>query len=63
MFTLVWTPRFTRAAKRFTKRRPEPNTRLARVLRDLELDPFFPHLRLHALRGGLAGSHRRPPDP
>lgn len=57
MFELVWSPRFTRAVKQFSKRHPELNSRFARVLRDLERDPLQPHLRLHPLRGDLAGLH------
>lgn len=57
MFTLVWSPRFTRAAKQFSKRHPELNSRLTRILRDLERDPFQPHLRLHPLHGNLNGLH------
>ena len=57
MYTLVWPPRFTRAAKRFAQQHPELKARLARVLRDLERDPFSPQLRLHRLHGELAGTH------
>jgi mRNA-degrading endonuclease YafQ of YafQ-DinJ toxin-antitoxin module len=32
-------------------------TRLDRVLRDLEIDPFQPRLALHPLHGHLAGLH------
>jgi addiction module RelE/StbE family toxin len=55
MYTLVWTPAFTRAAARFARQHPELRTRLAAVLRDLESDPFQPHLRYHRLSGELKG--------
>lgn len=55
MYTLVWTPRFTRAARQFGKRHPELRSKLAMVLRDLQQDPFQQHLKLHNLGGRLAG--------
>ena len=55
MYSLVWTPRFTRAAERFAKRHPELRPRFAAVLRDLEQDPFQPHLRFHSLSGRYEG--------
>lgn len=54
---LVWTARFTRSAARFSRAHPELRRRLAQTLRDLEADPFQPHLRLHRLRGPLQGLH------
>lgn len=55
MYTLVWTARFERSAERFIRRHPQLRARLAAVLRDLEQDPFQPHLRLHELGGKLKG--------
>ncbi len=55
MFTLVWTPRFTRTAEKFVKRPPELRAKFAGVLRDLEHDPFQPHLKFHCLGGKLQG--------
>ncbi len=49
MYTLVWSPRFTRAAKKFTQRHSELRTKFADILRDLENDPFQPHLKYHHL--------------
>lgn len=57
MYRLVSTSRFDRRSTRFRRAHPELRSRLARVLRALEADPFQPHLRLHALRGGLAGAY------
>ena len=54
-FTLVWTAHFARTAKKFAQGNPGLKTRFARVLRDLERDPFAPHLKLHHLKGALAG--------
>jgi addiction module RelE/StbE family toxin len=51
MYTLVWTPHFTRAAEKFVKRHPELKKKFAGILRDLERDPFQPHLEYHHLGG------------
>ena len=55
MFTLVWTAHFIRSAEKFKKRHPDLKTKLAGVLRDLERDPFQPHLKYHHLGGNLKG--------
>ena len=55
MFTLVWTPHFTRAAKKFIKSHPELKKKIAGILRDLETDPFQPHLEYHKLAGKYKG--------
>ncbi len=55
MFTLVWTVHFIRSAEKFEKRHPELKTKLAGILRDLEKDPFQPHLYYHHLGGKLEG--------
>jgi mRNA-degrading endonuclease YafQ of YafQ-DinJ toxin-antitoxin module len=55
MYVLVWTAGFARAARRFAQRHPELRKTLAATLRDLEADPFQPHLRYHALGGKLKG--------
>ena len=54
---LIWTARFSRSAARFRRAHPDLRRRLAQILRDLEADPFQPHLRLHRLRGPLQGLH------
>ena len=55
MYTLVWTAHFTRAAGKFVKRHPELKKKVALVLRDLEKDPFQPHLDYHHLGGKQTG--------
>lgn len=55
MWALVATAGFERRLERFRRLYPDLRPRLARVLSDLEADPFAPHLRLHPLRGELAG--------
>jgi mRNA-degrading endonuclease YafQ of YafQ-DinJ toxin-antitoxin module len=57
MYVLVTTGRFDRRALKFTQAHPELKKLLARTLKDLEADPFQPHLRLHALKGDLQGLH------
>lgn len=55
MYALIWTPRFTRAAKKFTQSHTELKIKFANILRDLERDPFQPHLKYHQLGGKLKG--------
>jgi mRNA-degrading endonuclease YafQ of YafQ-DinJ toxin-antitoxin module len=55
MYALVWTAHFTRAARKFIKRHPELKKKVALILRDLEKDPFQPHLDYHHLGGKQTG--------
>lgn len=55
MVALIWTPRFTRSAKKFTQNHSELKIKFANILRDLERDPFQPHLKYHQLGGKLKG--------
>jgi len=55
MYTLVWTAGFTRAAKKFTEQHSDLRVKCAAVLRDLETDPYQPHLKYHHLTGKLKG--------
>jgi addiction module RelE/StbE family toxin len=55
MYALVWTAGFTRSAEKFTKSHPELRVKFASILRDLEHDPFQPHLKYHQLKGNLKG--------
>jgi mRNA-degrading endonuclease YafQ of YafQ-DinJ toxin-antitoxin module len=56
-YALVRTRHFDRRLDRFRRAHPELRQRIARVLRDLETDPFQPGLRMHPLRGELDGLH------
>jgi mRNA-degrading endonuclease YafQ of YafQ-DinJ toxin-antitoxin module len=56
-YSLVATSHFERRLARFRRAHPELRQRIARVLQDLQDDPFQPRLRLHPLQGGLAGLH------
>lgn len=55
MYTLVWSSGFTRSAEKFIKRHPELRDKFAAILRELEHDPFQPHLKYHQLVGSLKG--------
>jgi len=55
MYTLIWTAGFTRAAKKFADQHRDQCSKFAAVLRDLEIDPFQPHLKFHHLTGKLKG--------
>jgi mRNA-degrading endonuclease YafQ of YafQ-DinJ toxin-antitoxin module len=55
---IIVTPRqFLRTARKFFKKHPDLKPHFADVLRDLQADPFQPHLELHPLSGKLEGCH------
>lgn len=54
---LIFTDQYTRRAARFLKRHPEMVGVYSKALHLLEANPHHPSLRLHALRGKLAGLH------
>jgi mRNA-degrading endonuclease YafQ of YafQ-DinJ toxin-antitoxin module len=55
IFILVWSAGFSRSARKFIKNHPELREKFAAILRDLESDPFQPHLKYHQLGGNLNG--------
>jgi addiction module RelE/StbE family toxin len=55
VYTLVWSAGFSRSAEKFVKQHPELRAKFAAVLRELEHDPFQPHLKYHQLAGSLKG--------
>ena len=57
MYALVTTRHFDRSVAKFSRAHPELRRQLAKIFRDLEADPFQPHLRLHALKEALEGLH------
>lgn len=57
MYALVTTHHFDRSIAKFSRAHPELRGQLAKILRDLESDPFQPYLRLHPLKGSLEGLH------
>ena len=57
MYAIVTPHQFLRQARKFFKKHPDLKSRFARVLNDLQSDPFQPHLELHSLGGKLNGCH------
>ena len=55
MYTLIQTPHFARAFRRFAKAHQELRVATNELFEQLASDPFAPRLRLHALSGRLAG--------
>ena len=55
MFTLVTTEYFLRRARKFLRKHPDLQEQFARVLDNLQDDPFAPHLAFHQLGGKLKG--------
>jgi mRNA-degrading endonuclease YafQ of YafQ-DinJ toxin-antitoxin module len=56
-FSLVYTDAYNRRAARWLKKHPDLRQQYLKTLQLLELNPFHPSLRLHALSGRLAGVH------
>jgi mRNA-degrading endonuclease YafQ of YafQ-DinJ toxin-antitoxin module len=56
-FLLVFTDRYNRRAAKWLKKHPELRASYLKTLQLLELNPFHPSLRLHALSGKLQGLH------
>jgi mRNA-degrading endonuclease YafQ of YafQ-DinJ toxin-antitoxin module len=54
-FRLVFTEQYTRRAARFIKRHPELRRQYLKTLELLRANPFHPSLRLHPLKGRMAG--------
>lgn len=57
MFTITTPQQFLRQARKFFKKHPDLKPRFAKVLADLQHDPFQPHLELHSRTGKLSGCH------
>lgn len=55
MYTLVWSAAFSRSAAKFIKQHPDLRGKFTSILRDLESDPFKPHLKYHQLTGNFKG--------
>ena len=52
-YTLIFTEQYNRRALRFIKRHPDLKKSYLKTLQLLEINPFHPSLRLHALQGKL----------
>ena len=57
MYSIVTPEQFLRQARRFFKKHPELKARFAKVVSQLQDDPFQPSLALHPLSGKLSGCH------
>lgn len=57
MYAITTPQQFLRQARKFFKKHPDLKPRFAKVVADLQRDPFQPHLELHPLAGKLAGCH------
>ncbi|MDP1592868.1 MAG: type II toxin-antitoxin system mRNA interferase toxin, RelE/StbE family [Gallionella sp.] len=57
MYAIVTPDQFLRLARKFFKQHPDLRPRFARLLDDLQHDPFQTKLKLHALSGRLAGCY------
>ncbi len=57
MFTITTPDQFLRQARKFFKKHPDLKPRFAKLLADLQHDPFSPQLELHPLTGKLAGCY------
>ena len=56
-FTLVFTESYNRRAAKWLRKHPDLRLHYQKTLQLLELNPFHPSLRLHALQGRLQGMH------
>ena len=54
---LVFTEQYTRRAVRFLRQHPDAASQYTKTLQLLQANPHHPSLRLHALKGKLAGIH------
>ena len=55
MYTIVTPEQFLRQARKFFKKHPDLKPKFAKILEELQNDPFQPHLGLHQLSGKLSG--------
>jgi len=56
-YTIIYPESYIRRARKFLKRQPDLARQYQRTLELLEINPFHPSLRLHPLKGRLAGLH------
>ncbi len=57
MYTIVTPQQFLRQARKFFQKHPDLKPRFAKVINELQQDPFQPQLGLHALSGKLSGCY------
>lgn len=56
-YEVIFTESYTRRAVRFLRKHPELRNQYHKTLELLALNPYHPSLRLHKLKGLLAGVH------
>jgi toxin HigB-1 len=56
-YQILFTDDYKKRAKRFLKRHPDLGHAYLKTFGLLEINPFHPSLRLHPLKGNLAGLH------
>jgi len=57
VYTIVTPKQFLRYAGRFFKKHPDLKPRFAKIVSDLQRDPFQLHQEIHPLSGKLSGCH------
>ena len=56
-YTIIYPESYIRRARKFLSRHPDLARQYQKILELLEINPFHPSLRLHPLKGRLAGLH------
>lgn len=56
-YRIIYPESYIKRARKFIKRHPDLLGQYQKTLELLELNPFHPSLRLHQLKGKLAGLH------
>ena len=57
MYTIVTPEQFLRQARKFFRKHPDLKEKFAKLIEELQVDPFQPKLALHPLSGKLTGFH------
>lgn len=52
-YKIIRTDEYFKKLKKFIKKHPEILDKYTKTIEMLEIDPFYPSLRLHKLKGGL----------
>lgn len=57
LYNIVYSEKYHKLALRFFKKHPQLFSQYGKTIEMLELNPFHPSLRLHALKGQMKGFH------
>ena len=57
MYAVVTSEHFLRQARKFFRKNPDLKAKFAKLIEDIQVDPFQPKLALHPLSGKLTGLH------